>query len=325
MSDIISTGYIHNYEYGKGREIIYDFEEIESRLSQYTIGKKVIDQNKWKEMNYQFELYPENTEIITDIRKRTPQKKIDPAEKALYRNKIRQISNNSKKELLHYLGSLDYVFTYLRNIRENGEQKLEDFCKEKIVNYKHLNQHIISMTPLSTVCLKHIIDLYETVEEVAFDVIIHQDYIRTELLEEISEEKKLNIIKIFTEAVLMNPENQKNPQLKDLEVLVKVLKRLIVRVLLTQEKLDVSLQEFLVREDMWDQDTDLEKISNIELGDEIQLKHAYFILRHLEGQIVEFQCQYDLKIRAEQPGISGSHSRQRVLDAKPKVKKNRIV
>ena len=43
LDDIVKNGYVHNYGYGKSREIIYDFEEIEAKLHQYANGKKILN------------------------------------------------------------------------------------------------------------------------------------------------------------------------------------------------------------------------------------------------------------------------------------------
>jgi hypothetical protein len=312
MTDIIQSGYIHNFEYGKGREVIYDFEEIEGRLHQYTNGKKIIDENKFITMNYQFELYPTGASIITDIRKKNPQENLSQEAKAKYRNTIKQIARDSKKDLLAYLGSLDYVFTYLRNIKENGDQTVEDFCKEKILNYQHLNDYVIRRQPLSTVCLKYIVDLYETLEEVIFDEAI-QDYIRPEFLEQIPEEEKTKIIEMFDKVTL---KNAIYPKLKEPDTLAKVFKRLILRILLAQVDINNRLLDYFAREDMWEQDVDINEIMDVELGEEVQLRHAYIILRHLEAQIVKLEPVVQVK---QQNQLLNHQMEIEIENEKPKI------
>ncbi|CAF3292255.1 unnamed protein product [Rotaria sp. Silwood2] len=62
-------------------------------------------------LNYQFELYGENTSLINDVRTRIKQKQLPSVDRTKLQSLITTMDND---EILDYLGSLDYVFIYLR-------------------------------------------------------------------------------------------------------------------------------------------------------------------------------------------------------------------
>ncbi|CAF1364855.1 unnamed protein product [Rotaria sordida] len=66
-------GFMINFEYGKGRDLIYDFEEIEITLRNLVSCFHVLDYEELQVFNYQFELYAENTSLIIQIRRRVQQ------------------------------------------------------------------------------------------------------------------------------------------------------------------------------------------------------------------------------------------------------------
>ncbi|CAF4532664.1 unnamed protein product, partial [Rotaria magnacalcarata] len=70
-----------NYEYGKSRDIIYDYDEIELVLRNKISNLPMIDAEKLQYLNYQFELYGENSSLITDVRTRLKQEPLEPTER----------------------------------------------------------------------------------------------------------------------------------------------------------------------------------------------------------------------------------------------------
>ncbi|CAF4939605.1 unnamed protein product, partial [Rotaria socialis] len=63
----------------------------------------LIDTEKLRFLNYQFELYSENTSLINDVRKRIRQESLTQNEKIKLKNLINSMQND---DVLHYLGSL---------------------------------------------------------------------------------------------------------------------------------------------------------------------------------------------------------------------------
>ena len=293
LTDIVKNGYVHNFEYGKGREIIYDFEEIEAKLHQYANGKKILNDEKFSFMNYQFELYPEEASIFTDIRRKNPQEPFTQDARVKYSNYIKGFS---KKDLLSYLGSLDYAFTYLRNINKKEDYTLEEFCKEAIQNDEHLNHYVTKKQPLCRIHIRHIVELYELVEEIIFDQAI-QANIRPELLENIPQDESKGVIALFNHVTVESPSDLTYHKLKEPETLVKVFKKLILRVLQAQVNVENRLLEYFTREDMWGPDVNIDEIQGVELDNAIMLKHSYIILRSLEDRIARNNIR-------EEPAVS---------------------
>ncbi|CAF1973307.1 unnamed protein product [Rotaria magnacalcarata] len=102
-----------NYEYGKSRDIIYDYDEIELVLRNKISNLPMIDTEKLQYLNYQFELYGENSSLITDVRTRVKQEPLEATERKKLIGLIQGMDND---DIVNFLGSLDYVFTYLGDI-----------------------------------------------------------------------------------------------------------------------------------------------------------------------------------------------------------------
>jgi len=286
LRDIIKFGCIHHYQYGKSKEIAYDFERVEHGLHHYSQGRKVLNPEKYSLINYQFELYPESASIIIDIRKRIRQEQMDQDIKAKYRSVIK---NLNKKDLFSYLGSLDYIFTYLCNGKHNREQSIEDFI-EKVIGGTasvNINEKMVKKSILCTLKLKYILDLYEILEGVLFDQAL-QDFIRPDLVDNIPKEEQDKVLKLFHKAVFRSEENI-IPIFGDLEIIIKVFKRLLLRVLQAQINLDNRLFEYFIRQDMWNENIDINQVSDIELSDDIKLKHSYILLKHLQEKQRHFE------------------------------------
>ena len=67
---LVQDGFVINFEYGKGRDLIYDYEEIEITLRNLVSCLYSLDCENLHSFHYQFELYAENTSLITQIRQR---------------------------------------------------------------------------------------------------------------------------------------------------------------------------------------------------------------------------------------------------------------
>ena len=55
-----------NYQYGRGRDIVYDYEEIEMYFRNMISSLVLIDTETLHFLNYQFELYAENASLINE-------------------------------------------------------------------------------------------------------------------------------------------------------------------------------------------------------------------------------------------------------------------
>ncbi|CAF3343766.1 unnamed protein product [Rotaria socialis] len=280
---LITDGFTLNYKYGKSKDIIYDYEEIEITLRNMISCLPLIDTEKLRFLNYQFELYSENTSLINDVRKRIRQESLTQNEKIKLKNLINSMQND---DVLHYLGSLDYVFTYLRNIDDettNNMLTIQSFVEKYVRSSVCLNDNVLQRPPFATINLKYIIDLYELIEEIAFDQVLRH-YIKQNLTEEFfKSEERLNIIKQFSDFTFRKETIASS--LQNIHSWIGILKRLMVRVLSNVSvSLDVPIQIYLERTDLWTGNITEGDIQTIDVNDEILLQHTYIILKGLENE-----------------------------------------
>jgi hypothetical protein len=277
---LVDDSLVLNYQYGKGRDIIYDYEEIEITLRNMISSLVLIDTDKLRFLNYQFELYGENTSLINGVRARIKQQQLSNDERTKLQRLLIGMNND---DILNYLGSLDYVFTYLRNsVLENAAETttIQTFVEHHIHSYACLHDNTLRRPPFSTIQLRYIIDLYEMIEENAFDQVLRA-YVKKELVEEtFTDEERQRVLIVFSRMTFEKETIAET--LKSIDGWISMLKRLMIRVLNANVSLDTPLQLYLERTDLWSDrvnDTDLE---TFEVDDDILLQHTYVILRGLE-------------------------------------------
>ena len=278
---LITDGFTINYKYGMGKDIIYDYEEIESTLCNIISRLPLINIEKMNYFNYQFELYGENSSLINDVRARVTQGLLNEDERTKLRGYISEMSNEG---ILHYLGSLDYVFTYLSTITDdldNNTSTIQTFVKKYISSTANLNENVLWRQPFSIITLNHIISLYELLEDIAFDQVL-RPYIQQELCEEtFTEQERTRIIDQFIDSTSKNKTITKSMQ--NSNCWIAILKRIMVRVLSNVSvHLDVPLNLYLTRHDLWTSDITTQDIESINISDDILLQHTYIILKGLE-------------------------------------------
>lgn len=269
-----------NYEYGKSKDIIYDYDEIEMILRKLISSLVRIDTDKLKFANYQFELYGENSSLITDVRSRIKQERLP----VLIQSKIvKLISQMKNDELLNYLGSLYYIFTYLRtSVKEKLSQQMtiERFVMTNIPVHHSLSENVLHRTDLSDIQLRFIIDLYELLEENIFDR-VRGAYIKKPLTEETyTNNERSSIIDKFSRATFDNQGIA--VRLKSIDCWISMFKRLIVRVVNANIVLDVPLQVYLQRTDFWTDQIADGDLRTFQIDETILLQHAYVILLGLQ-------------------------------------------
>ncbi len=278
---LITDSFMINYEYGKSREIIYDYDEIELALRNKISNLPIIDTDKLQYLNYQFELHGENSSLITDVRMRVKQEALAPAE----RKKLKSfIEGMDKDEIVNYLGSLDYVFTYLRDIDmdPNAEAPtIQTFVENHIRWQNCLSDYVRRKAPFSTIHLKYIINLYELLEECVFDQVL-RDYVKKAWCEEsFSVDERKQIIERFISSTFAKPEIATS--LQNIDCWIGILKRVMIRVLSNVNvDIEVPLQYYLERKDLWTGDITDADIMTFDLDEKILLYHTFIILKGLE-------------------------------------------
>jgi hypothetical protein len=189
-------------------------------------------------------------------------------------------------QILNYLGSLDHVFTYLRNIdieTSTHVSTIQQFAERYITSHNCLHENIFRQQPFSTIYLKHIIDLYELLEEITFDKVLG-DYIPNEYCEKsFLDSDRTQIINDFIKSTYK--KEKISPVLKQSERWISLLKRIIIRILLNiNVSADVPLQLYLERADLWTGDITENDVESFGVSHEILLRHTFIILKGLEAE-----------------------------------------
>ncbi|CAF4119790.1 unnamed protein product [Rotaria sp. Silwood2] len=251
INKLVKDSFVINYEYGQGRDLIYDYEEIETEMRNLVSSLCLFDADNIPMFNYQFELYNENISLITNIRRRIPQTLLSLVDRAKFKSLLVRMDHYN---IVHCLGFLDNVFTYLCNIDDDlSEMNIENFVEEHMNTSACLNEDIFRRPPFSTILLIHIISLYELIEEVAFDIVLRKN-VKAELREAELDDQAL-----------------KSPI-----VWIGVLKRLMIRVLNAYIDLKMPLQLYIERIDLWSGDISEIDLQKFEVDEDI-FTRAYIL------------------------------------------------
>ncbi|CAF2109890.1 unnamed protein product [Rotaria magnacalcarata] len=247
---LVTNSFMINYEYGKSRDIIYDYDEIELVLRNKISHLPMIDTEKLQYLNYQFELCGENSSLITNVRTRVKQEPLEATERKKLIGLIQGMDND---DIVNFLGSLDYVFTYLGDIDMDLNIEMptiQTFVEKKtFIDRAVLAFMFVARRHFSTIYLKYIIDLYELLEEYVFDQVL-RNFVKKEWCEEsFPVIERTQIVERF---ILMTFSKQGiAASLRNIDSWISILKRVMIRVL-SNVNVDtkVPLQYYLERKDL---------------------------------------------------------------------------
>ena len=296
-AQLVTDSFMINYEYGKSRDIIYDYDEIELVLRNKISNLPMIDTEKLQYLNYQFELYAENASLITDVRTRVKQEPLEPTERKKLKGLIQGMDND---DIVDYLGSLDYVFTYLRDIDMDPNFEvptIQTFVEKNIRWQSCLSDNVRRKLPFSAIHLKYIIDLYELLEECVFDQVL-RNYVKKAWCEEsFSVVERTQFVEKFISATFGKQEIA--PSLQNIDCWIGILKRVMIRVLSNVNiDTEIPLQYYLERKDLWTGTVTDADINTFDLDDKILLNHTFVILKGLEKK--QKPSTTDIETDAEQ-------------------------
>jgi hypothetical protein len=158
---------------------------------------------------------------------------------------------------------------------------IEAFIRDSLTSTACLNENVLRRPPFSTINLKFIIDLYELLEICAFDQVL-RNYIKSELSEEsFTDKQRKEIVDDFIRLTL--EKESVADCFRQIDCWIDMFKRLMIRVLMnTSVSVDVPLQLYLERIDLWTGNVTESDIQSIEIAEKILLQHTYVILRGLE-------------------------------------------
>ncbi|CAM4941343.1 unnamed protein product [Rotaria socialis] len=309
---LLKDSFVINYEYGQGRDLIYDYEEIESEMRNLVSSLCLFNTENIPMLNYQFELYNENSSLITNIRRRIPQTLLSTVDRAKFKSLLVRMYHY---DIVHCLGFLDNVFTYLCNIDDDlSEMNIQNFVAEHMNTSACLNEEIFRRPPFSTVLLIYIIDLYELIEEVAFDVVLRK-HVKTELREALLDDKGKAKFAAQTFS-----KDSISPALKSPIVWIGLLKRLLIRVLNAYIDLKMPLQLYIERIDLWSGDISEIDLQTFEVDGDILLEHTYCILNHVEkyqpATLINDSITTDNQAMLDWPITTNNNNNKEVLNAR---------
>jgi len=155
--DEILNKYAHpNLEYGKGKEIAYTYNKIETELAHSLIFNKVlIDMEKLVEFEFHLELFHGSSSILNDISAKIPQEKLSA-------DKIHNIKTTIAitERAHHILATLDYVMCFAKKTGGDPNQAILEYMEKWKLDVANLK-----LGQLPSLQLKHLVALYEEVED----------------------------------------------------------------------------------------------------------------------------------------------------------------
>ena len=179
IRDIFEKNKINYKNY---KNIKYDFEKIEIEFSKILlIGKRLLSKEQ-KMIIYQFEEYRNKTDIIKLYKENYPQEK-------LKKDDIKKISDylkNNENEYKNILSSLKLLIYYLYNKDFNNQDNIFKKIIPKMPKLIKLSDNCLNFFHhLNSIKLSELIDTFEFVELICFEIII--DNLNIEYKEKIDE------------------------------------------------------------------------------------------------------------------------------------------
>ncbi|CAG8590221.1 16749_t:CDS:2, partial [Racocetra fulgida] len=271
----------YNLRLGHGREIDYDLYKIEAELAlELVYGKKLIKTNR-KQMYlnsfaYSKELFSRSMTILEEIKKLVHQEPI-PA------NNLPVISDNE----MELLSALEITICFLKQTSGgNRDTLISDYIKKwmksSVIKKDNSSYELLTRTGLQ---LKHIVALYELVEEHVADIVIN--CIPLKYQAELDE----SIVQVITKSI----DFEKSISEKSTEIPAKAfltaLKRLIVRYLSTEStdneiiKENVPISLYLVDNaslGLWPDYTSVDVIENKFPTTSLLTSHIYNVYKFVK-------------------------------------------
>ncbi|XP_060594281.1 uncharacterized protein LOC132748683 [Ruditapes philippinarum] len=218
--------------YGLGKQIFYDFENIEKELCVDLLsGKAYVTLEELPRIVFTDELYKNFVALLEEVCHSIPQEALPVDLEEAFVKSNHDMANMSV-ELINYL---DMVLTLLKQSKYDPKKSLIDFAHERanIVGQQFPTQYL--PTPDSGVKLCHIISLHELLEELSVNRIIGS-LVETELDAD------------------MNEHFSKMPEtsIRKSEIVLKVLKRFVYRcVFMGEIDSEQQVLQYLSQKSFW--------------------------------------------------------------------------
>ncbi|OMJ91253.1 hypothetical protein SteCoe_6230 [Stentor coeruleus] len=251
--------YINNPEYGKGTEILYDFDKIQNFMIADICKKKFINPTKINFIHYQFELLSgEDSSVIIDIRVNIKQETLNLENIRAYEKFFENLKDKKttfNTEIRNIYSSISLVMFNLKGSREKPEETLIDFCnKLKIGKNNSISLHILDQSnPFAKTELRYIVNVFTIVESNYFNHFC-KEILRNEYKDKTQNELFENLIED------LNKNSNRYPKVTEIkDAIMRFLLRYSVAKLEVKESLSFDIQ----RNDLWPENMHKEKLLNI--------------------------------------------------------------
>ena len=259
----------NNPEYGKGREITYDFELIEMELVNEIVFGKFYLTGTLKKFIFAKELFHSCGPLLTEIRSLVKQSPELPKEVFKGLAKLKE-QRSDAQDLLQHIEVLIYLLK--RKLKDiNVDMTVEGLVKEWSTMLPSPFPVNLLPQPKSSIKVEHIAALYEAIEDVLADGAIEglHDKFRDEMSGEM--EKLVNDM-VGKDVIQLKPQH-----------FLKVLRRFVFRYLSSGSERywpeeNTALQSHLQEPSLW---LPLEPPDLEEIPRDITLKYIYSIMKHL--------------------------------------------
>ena len=282
----------NNLEYGKGREITYDFERIEMELANEILFGKCYLTGTLNKFIFAKELFHSCGSLLTEIRSLVKESPDLPKEVLKCVTDLKENRIKDAEDLLRHIEILIYLLKRVSQVI-NAEMTLEDFVTQWSTVLPSPFP-VIQLLPQARrfIQIKHIPALYEALEDVLADGPI--DGLDGKFRHEMSDDVK----KIVT-SIVKGDINQ----LKTRHIL-KVLRRFVFRHLSNETKThwpdeNKELQSCLQKSSLW---SPRQPPDAYEIPQDVTLKNIHSLIKHLEKLLEVMQV---IKLRTCQKKTVG--------------------
>jgi hypothetical protein len=275
---------IYSNEIGRNSNIEYNFKKIDMHVaSRLFLNKKKLDYENINKILYQFELLPRKGSLITDIKTKIPQILMDRETNIEVQTYLEdKVMKTRDIQLLNQVfRSLDYILCQLKyNSKSKTVSSLGEFLR--CLSTKTICTRLRD-PPFNRLKLSCIVHLYQLVENHIFNFEINYlspDYCKP--LDTDLRERLMGYLKSI-------PTNAyKYPTLNEFQA---ALERFILRYLFTTMNPEISLRDYILREDLWNLDVVDEKFEAFacDFPEEVKLGHAKVVWELVKGIIDELQ------------------------------------
>jgi hypothetical protein len=270
----------NNLEYGKGQEIVYDFERMEMELAAEIASGKCFLTGSLNKFIFAKEFFHSCGPLLTDIRSLVRQKPSLPEEV------LRGVSDLKEKRIKVAQGLLQHIEVLIYLLKRKLKGFKEDMTLEELA--EKWSSILPSPFPVdllpkprSSIKIEHVVALYMALEDVLADGAIEglADKFRDELPGDVKETIDVMIKKEIDQ---LKPHN-----------FLKTLRRLVFRYLSTETEAYcpeeiAPLQSCLTEPSLW---FPLQPPHPDEISRDITLKYIHSIIKYLEElEKVRFPC-----------------------------------